>query len=701
MNDIIPEKLRYDRELSWLSFNYRVLQEAKDPINPLFERIRFLAIFSSNLDEFYRVRVASIKHILRMKEDESEGLDINYYEKLLKTINETVNCHQEEFGSIFREQIIPELNRNKIYLPDKHALTNEQYHFLEAVFRDELYPNLYPTWLNENQTLFITNRSLYFALKLREKTEKHGATRYAIINIPDKSGKKRFIELPGEAGSHHVVFVDDLVWLFVNQVYPGYEVEGCYAIKLSRDADLYLNDEMSGDLVEKIKSSLNKRQAGLPTRFLYDHTMPADMQEVLSKALGLAEDELNPGGRYHNFHDLFHFPFPDKPKLNFKPMPQLSHPALAGKNSAFEAIRKQDVALFFPYQGFDHVLNWLEEAVYDEQVKSIKITLYRVAKYSKVAEALIRAAKKGKQVTVFVEVKARMDELNNIEWLEEMRNCGVEILSPYDYWKVHSKLFVVERIENETSVFYAYLGTGNFNEKTTQFYCDVALLTADQRLTTEANKIFDYLRDLENQSFAPDHLLVAPANMRNRFTELMDREIQHAKAGSNASLFIKMNSLQDKQMIKKLHEASENGVKIRLLVRGVCCLKPGLKGSDRNIEIISIVDRFLEHSRVYIFENGGDEEVYLASADWMKRNLSRRVEVAFPVYSHQVHEQVKQMMELQWADNTKARIINNEQDNPYRQADNEQPVRAQYDFHKYLIAFDDQTSDFESNLKTS
>lgn len=682
--DTQTEKLRYDRELSWLSFNYRVLQEAKDPINPVFERIRFLAIFSSNLDEFYRVRVASIKHILRMREDENEGLDISYYDQLLKTINETVDQHQAEFGAIFREQIIPELKDHKIFLTDEHNLTSEQRNYLESMFFEELYLDLHPTWLNSVDSLFVKNRSLYFALKLRDKTDKQGVIHYAILNIPDKSGKKRFVELPGEDGSRQIMFVDDVVRLFIDQVYPDYEVEGCYAIKLSRDADLYLDEEMSGDLVEKIKSSLDKRQAGLPTRFLYDHTMPADMLLVLSEALELAEDELIPGGRYHNFHDLFHFPFPDDPDLNFKPMPQLSHPALAKENSAFEAIRKQDIALFFPYQGFDHVLNWLEEAVYDEQVKSIKITLYRVAKDSKVADALIRAAKNGKEVTVLVEVKARMDELNNIEWLEEMRECGVEILSPYEYWKVHSKLFVVERIENQESVFYAYLGTGNFNEKTTKFYCDVALLTADQRLTVEANRIFNYLRDLDNQSFESNHLLVAPANMRSGFNELMDREIKHAKAGLPASAFIKMNSLQDKKMIKKLHEASENGVKIRLIVRGVCCLKPGFKDPKSNIEIVSIVDRFLEHSRVYIFENGGNEEVYLASADWMKRNLSRRVEVAFPVYSKQIRDQVKQMMEIQWADNTKARIINDQQDNPYRLTNSGDKVRAQYRFYDYL-----------------
>ncbi len=690
MNTATTQGLRYDRELSWLSFNHRVLQEAKDPVNPLFERLKFLAIYSANLDEFFRVRVASIKYVCRLNEEECQDLDLDQYQNLLNEITGIVDQQQREFGQIFRDQIIPELARNKINLLGENELSAEQYEYLEAFFENKLKPNITPVWLGGTHASFLKNRSLYFALRLNEKEEKH-KDYYAIVNVPDQAGKKRFVELPQQNSTRFVMFVDDVVRLFKDRLIPDYEVNGCYGIKISRDADLHLDEEISGNVIENIKKSLEKREKGLPSRFLYDQEMPENMLEQLVSALGLERDEPIPGGRYHNFHDFFHFPYPDIPALSYDPMSSLSHPVLGNSNSAFEAIKQQDIALFFPYQGFDHVLNWLEEAVYDTQVRSIKITLYRVARDSKVADALIRAARNGKTVQVFVEVKAKMDELNNIEWLEEMQQCGVEILMPHEYWKVHSKLFVVERIENGQSLYYAYLGTGNFNEKTTRFYCDIALLTANQAITREANQIFDFLRDIDNNNLSPQELIVAPENMRTRFEELVDREIDHAKADRPASLFLKMNSLQDKKMIKKLYEASNAGVQIRLIIRGICCLIPGILGQSDHIQVISLLDRFLEHSRVYIFGNGGKEEVYLASADWMKRNLSRRVEVAFPVHDPEVRKDVKKMMDLQWRDNTKARLIDQEQVNHYQTENREQHVRAQYDLYDYLAIKEKKT----------
>ena len=683
MTTTLTEGLRYDRELSWLSFNHRVLQEAEDTANPLYERLKFLAIFSSNLDEFYRVRVASIKYLLRMKAAETDDLDIPYYHELLETINLTVDQQQEAFGRIFRKQIIPELRNHGINLLEAGQVSRAQLEQLEEQFFRDLYPHLEPLWLGGNDRPFLYNGALYFAVQLKA-SQKPQEEAFAIVNLPDQDGKKRFIELQGNDGSTAVLFVDEVVRLFIDRVFEGYQVTGCYAVKLSRDADLHLDEALRGDLVEKIKQSLEQRENGLPTRFLYDKEMPGILLEKLQTQLGLQEDELIPGGRYHNFDDLFHFPKAKDSSLYFDPMPPLSQPVLDQAHSTFQAIREQDVALFFPYHPFDYILNWLEETVNDPAVRSIKITLYRVAQNSKVADALIRAAKNGKEVTVFVEVKARMDELNNIEWLEEMRQSGVEILAPYEHWKVHSKLFVVEREEHGQLCYYAYLGTGNFNEKTTKFYADVALLTADQRLAGEANEIFEYLRDLDNRACQTQQLMVAPANMRSRFEELVQNEIDNARSGLPAYMRLKMNSLQDKGMIKKLYEASNAGVVIQLIVRGICCLIPGEPGKSENIRVVSILDRFLEHSRAYLFANGGEEVLYLASADWMKRNLSRRVEVAFPVHNPTIKRQVKAMLAYQWHDNTKARLINANQDNPYQTSNSQEHIRSQYDLYQFL-----------------
>lgn len=672
----------FNRDLSWLSFNFRVLQEARNPQVPLIERLRFLAIYSSNLDEFYRVRVAAHRHLMRLKKKTREKYALPP-KALVKKINTIVDKQQNELGEIFRNHVIPELAQYNIFIVDDTGLTTGQVEFAREFYKNEVSKFLNPVYLEENgEPPFLENKHLYFAAQLESMENNHPKIENVIVNIPTDN-IPRFIVLPSPADKHLVIQLDDVMRLALDILFPGKRVIHFYSIKLSRDAELYLEDEFSEDVVEKIKHSLQKRETGIPSRFLYDSAMPRHFLNVLKRVFHLESEDTVPGGRYHNFNDFFNFPAPDKPGLYFEKFPPLPHAGLGQYDSYFEAIAQKDFILHFPYQSYDAVIRFIEEASTDPGVESIKITLYRVAGESRVNLALIAAAKRGVAVTVFDEVQARFDEESNIYWGDELSKAGAKVMYSYENLKVHSKLCLVARREGKTLKRYAFLSSGNFNEKTARIYCDHGLLTADKRLTGEGDRVFAYL---ENRETIPafDHLLVAPFHLRKPLKALIDKEIANARAGNDARITLKINSLEDKKMIRKLYEASNAGVKIRIIVRGICCLVPGEEGMSKNIKVISIVDRFLEHARVYIFHNNGDEKIYVSSADWMKRNLSRRVEVAFPIYDKTIRKELKRLIKFQLKDNVRARKLNKTQSNPYKKAKRKQAIRAQYDTYYYL-----------------
>ena len=666
-------KKYFDRELSWLSFNYRVLQEAINVEVPLIERLRFLAIYSSNLDEFYRVRVASYIHVLAMQKDQGLEPDISV-KKLLKKIKKTVNKQQDEFGRIFREELIPLLKKEGIYLIDQTQINAEQKEFLDAYFKKEVESLLVVKILPENTTEFLENKGLYLAVESDLKNQ-------FLVNIPtDKTD--RFIILPSKDSEQVIIQLSDVLRLYLTELVGEPVSSECYALKLTRDAELYLEEEIAETIEERISSSLHKRDLGSPSRFLYDERMPKLMLKEFRKKFGVKKNEVIPGGRYHNFNDFFGLPVKADSRMVYDNFDAINHPKLADKNY-IETIAKGDIVLHFPYQNYNHVLEFIEEAANDVLVEEINITLYRVAEDSRVCKALIKAKELGKKVTVFNEVKARFDEELNMHWGEKMKAAGIDVLYSFDEIKVHSKICLIKRREGKSLVDYAYFGTGNFNEATAKIYCDHALLTKNVDLTNELNKVFEFLKgNIKAPTFK--HLLVAPFNMRNQFEALIDNEIAHVEAGRIGKMTLKMNSLQDKQMILKLYEASNAGVNITIIVRGICCLIPGVEDMSKNIKVISIVDRYLEHGRIYWFNNDGNEMLYLASADWMTRNLSRRVEVGFPILEKSLSDEIKTLINLQLKDNVKARSLNKTQSNPYKKSTAKTKVRAQFDFYHFL-----------------
>ncbi|HLF13730.1 MAG TPA: polyphosphate kinase 1 [Bacteroidota bacterium] len=712
------------RDLSWLSFNHRVLQEAADRRNPLYERIKFLAIYSSNLDEFFRVRVPSQRALLELKKKTAKKLDFDPQEVLTR-IRKVVTLQQEEFGDIFRNSIRRELRRNRIAIVNDTELNPDRRAEVLKYFHETVAPHLHPVFLIPGrESPFLENRALYLVIRLLkkpavdtpEKTPEDDSTQFVLMEIP-VGPLGRFYELPYDGKLHCVMFLDDVVRAGLPEFFPQHEVKGARAVKLSRDAELYIDDEFSGDLVEKIRKAIGKRKEGLPSRLLYDQDLSKKTLSVLVNFFHF-QDDLVPGGRYHNFHHFFDFPNPIGPKLMFEPwetvdpgiegytppddippadrVPEAAGPAPPGAETSGEpkpvkppagslmaAIRRRDILLYYPYHSYMTVVDFLREAADDTAVTAIEITLYRVARDSKVVLQLIRAARAGKSVTAFVEVKARFDEESNFYWAEELQKAGARIFYSFPGLKVHAKLCLVSRREHDTPVGYGYLATGNFNENAARQYTDFGLFTADPRITDEMQKVFNILERRKQQGEF-GHLLVSPYAMRDRLDELIDREIRNAAEGKEASIVAKMNSLEDRKIIARLYEAGEAGVKISLIVRGICCLVPSAKGPGKNIEVVSIVDRFLEHARVYMFHNGGDEQVYLSSADWMNRNLSHRIEAAFPVYDPEIKKKIRAIIDIQLKDTVKARTINKAQDNKYRKGAPE--VRAQYAIREYLGA---------------
>ncbi len=677
-----------NREISWLSFNYRVLQEAKDKSNPIYERIKFLAIYSSNLDEFFRVRVASLRSLLRLKKKSTDKLDFEPAE-LLKQIHLIVNKQQEEFGEIFRNQIILELNQNDICLVDGKQLNDKQKEFIEDYFQVNAVQYIEPIPLVKSEIPpFLRNGGLYYVVKLSKKTDEEDKNKpkikyaYELVQIPSQH-LQRFVIIPGKDHKTRIILLDEIIKQNLHLIFPGYKIEDSYSIKLTRDAELYIEDEFTGSLLNKIRKGLSKRSTGVPSRFLYNNAIPNQFLKYVKSALQLDNDDMVPGGRYHNFNDFFGFPNPGLQNLEYKPLIPLNHKEIDNSGNIFEAIKQGDKALFFPYQTYNYVIELLNKAADDPDVTSIKITQYRVAKDSEIINSLIKAVSNKKEVVVFVELKARFDEERNIKWAEEMEKAGVKVYYSFPGLKVHAKIALVTRKESNDFVKYAYLGTGNFNEKTARIYGDIGLFTCQKEITNEIENVFGFLSN-KNFNYKFDHLLVAQFNMRNKFIALIENEIQLAKQGKKTAITLKMNSLEDKKMIKKLYEASNAGVKIDIIIRGICCLVPGIKGQSENINIISILDRYLEHARLYIFNNDGNELIYCASADWMKRNLSRRVEVGFPIYDEKIKSDIKHTIDLQLNDCKKARIIDKENLNNYLSAGSGHQISSQEAAYNYF-----------------
>ncbi|MFT6336777.1 MAG: polyphosphate kinase [Saprospiraceae bacterium] len=684
------------RDISWLAFNYRVLQEAKDPSVPLFERIKFLAIYSSNLDEFFRVRVANHRSLLRTGKKTRSSLDFEPAE-ILSKILKIVNSQQEEFSRIFEKEIIPELAKNNINILRRKKLNEEQQEFIEDYFKDNMLPFVQPVLLVENKIKpFLNTGALYLAMHLEEITSQNKKPQYAVVKIPSDH-LPRFIELsPRNEGEHDIIVIDDIVRHNVRLLFPGYDIIDTYSIKLTRDAELYIDDEYSGDLISKIKKSLNKRNVGVASRLVHDRSVPKKMLDFLSEVFELSQYDKSPEGRYHNNADFFGFPNFGMNHHKDNPQPPLPVPHLENANSIFDVIKKKDQLLHVPYQSYNPVIKFFEDAANDPNVTHIKIIQYRVAKVSKIMDALRLAVKNGKQVSAFVEIKARFDEAANLIWGEKLEEAGVRVHYSMPGVKVHSKIAIVRRIENDKARLYVHLSTGNFHEDTAKIYSDIGIFTADKRLTSEAARLFTYLETKTKPTRKFEYFGVGQFNLKPLLIELIKNEIKNAEKGKEAHITLKMNSIHDEEMIRLLYEASQKGVKVQMIIRGICSLVPGVKGVSDNIKAISIVDRYLEHARIFMFHNNGKEKMYLSSADWMVRNLHRRIETMFPILDPDIQNTIKDLINIQLFDNVKARYIHYSKNNEYRTETSDLAVRSQVESYYYMKRF---TDSFESDNK--
>lgn len=672
-----------NREVSWLYFNDRVLQEAADKSVPLVERIRFLAIFSSNLDEFYRVRVATLNRLSNLNTRSKAILGFSP-RKILNQIKNIVVRQERKFNHLYEDVIVKELERERIFLINETQLNVTRGSFVREYFREKILSTLVPVMINKNEPFpELKDRAIYLFVRLVHTKNKE-KSRFALIEIPtDVSG--RFIVLPETNNLKFITLIDDIVRYCLDDIFFIFEYDSieAYSVQLTRDAELNLDIQVSEKFIDALSKSLLKRGKGKPMRLLYDTDMPLDMLTYLVAELDLTADGLIPGNRYHNFKDFISFPNVGRPELEYPKLVPLPVNELSSVSSIFAQISRKDYLINLPYQSFDYIIHFLREAAIDPKVREIKITLYRLAENSRIIHALINAAKNGKKVSCMLELKARFDEQANIYWTNRLEEEGVVVNYGMPDYKVHSKICLIRRIEKGKDRYYANLATGNYNEKTAKLYCDHSLFTANPLITSELVTFFD---GLQKQVFysAYKHLIVSPLESRQKINTLINKEIKTSKAGKNASIILKMNSLTDVPIIEKLYEASNAGVKIKLIIRGMCCLVPGIAGFSENIEVISIIDRYLEHARVWIFGDGGKQNVYLSSADMMARNLDHRVEVGFPILDAEIRSEILDIINIQLKDNTKAREINELNNNRYRKTGTKTLSRAQTDIYTYL-----------------
>lgn len=670
-----------NRELSWLTFNERVLQEAQDKNIPLMQRLRFLGIFSNNQDEFIKIRMANIVRLNKARNRKNPKFTGGYTAKeLLPLVNHQVSEGQKKFTQTY-DEILEEMENNGVYVVNEKQLSKKQKQFCHEYFSSVISPRLVPLIIRKTiQMPFLRDNNIYHAIKMCSG-KSCDSPRYAIIQIPVSSACPRFIVLPSEKDRNDIIFLDDIIRLCLDEIFFmfNYKSISAYTFKLIRDAYLTLDDDISKSLLEKVEDGLQNRLHGKPVRLVYDKEMPKDLLDIIASKLKLKDDELDAGGRYHLMRDLMKFPKvrPDLESVNLEP---LQHPDIKQFSSIFNVINKKDILLNYPYHTFNHFIDFLREAAIDPKVESIYITLYRTAERSKVINTLINAAKNGKKVVVLLELFARFDEEQNIENSELLQKEGVKVIHGVSGLKVHSKIVLVERKDKS----FVYVGTGNFNESTAQIYGDYGLFTCNTQIVSDAIAVFDFLLNT-HKHFSCKQLLVAPYYMRGVFEKLIKQEIKNAQSGKRAYIYAKFNSLTDENMIKLLYKASQSGVEIRLIVRGSCCLQPQVKGLSDNIRIISIVDRYLEHARLTIFHNGGNEKIYIMSADWMTRNLDRRVEVGIPVLDKKIKQTIKDVFAIQWADNEKARDLTILGRNEYIEQGENPPCRSQialYDYYK-------------------
>lgn len=680
----------FNRDISWLSFNHRVLEEAKDPALPLYERIKFLAIYSNNLEEFYQVRVSYYRQLLKNTELIPAKIEEVKPASILHQINDIVSEYQVEFSEIFENQIIPELSGNGIILLDKNStLTEDQEKEVKEIFMTEILSVLQPVLLLKKRIRpFLKTGQGYIVMEMvvkesENKLESNPRIRYGLVKVPTDHNISRFIELQPFEGKHYIMFLEDAIMRHANKIFTGYTVEDWYSIKLTRDADLEYDEYDEEELINAIGKISSSRTLGKPNRFLYDRKMPHKLLSYLMQTFKIGNDILIQGDSYHNFRDFFNFPNPLSPFLENEKLTPQRIPELDGYKWMNKAIDKKDYLLSVPYQSYDYFLRFLEQAAQDDSVTEIKAMQYRVADRSAVVNALMNAAENGKKVTVFVELKARFDEEANLQYAAEMTKAGIHIIYSIPGLKVHAKIALIIRNKKKFPKLLdqAYLGTGNFNEKTARLYSDHGLFTSHIGIISDLKKMFLYLEE-QVQDIRFKHILVPNFNLINHFGQLISREIENVKHGKKGYILLKMNGLQDPHMVDMLYRASEAGVKIDLIIRGICILKPGKKFS-KNIRIIRIIDRFLEHSRVYVFHNNGHPSVFLGSADWMKRNLNARVECVFPVYDLDLKKELIDILNIQLADNVKACEIGTRGENIRIQNDLPK-IQAQLAIYEYF-----------------
>lgn len=688
------QKYRYiDREKSWLAFNGRVLQEAADTTVPLLDRVRFIGIFSNNLDEFFRVRYAAVRRLALSGKSGEKVLGGISAKQLIKEITAIVIKQQSDSLDILND-IQQELARENVFIVNEEQISEEQGVYIKEFFIQKVSPALVTIILNDLAEFpSLKDTSGYLAVKLVMKPE--GKTsilqlkkvkpevRYAIIELPKTLS--RFVVLPADDGKQYVMMLDDVIRHNLSSIFNifDYESISAHMIKVTRDAQLDIDSDVSKSMLQKIATSVKERSEGEVVRFVYDEQIDKDTLKFFIKHMGIdSSDSVIPGGRYHNRRDYMSFPNLGRFDLLYKQKPVLPVRGLSLEGSIFHRIAKKDYLINAPYQSFSYIIKFLREAALDPKVTAIKITLYRLAKNSQIVSSLINAARNGKKVTVQIELQARFDEVSNISYSELMQEEGIELIFGIKGLKVHSKICVIERIENGKLKRYGFISTGNFNETTARIYTDVTLLTAHQGIMKDVSRVFEFF-DVNYRVQRYKHLLVSPQYTRARFYKLIDREILNAHMGKSAYINLKMNSLSDFDMIDKLYDASNAGVKIKLQVRGICSLVPGVKGMSENIEAISIVDNFLEHSRVYIFGNGDNPEVYISSADFMTRNLDGRVEVTCPIYDPEKKAELIENFEVGWSGNVKARFHSEKLDNRYRDRGEGPVFRAQFETYDY------------------
>ncbi|MFV0544716.1 MAG: RNA degradosome polyphosphate kinase [Bacteroides sp.] len=675
----------FKRDISWLSFNYRVLLEAKDDRLPLYERINFISIYSSNLEEFYKIRVADHKAVASGVM-ESDDETVQSACQLVDEINQEVNRQLDDRVFIYEKEILPDLAKNHIIFYQSQDVEPFHKSFIVKFFKEEIFPYLQPVPISKgNIVSFLRDNRLYLAIRLYTK-QSTGKTNpeYFVMKLPH-SKVPRFIELPYHEGKYYIMYIEDIIKANLRLIFPGYTIDSSYCIKISRDADILIDDNVGNDtLVKQLKEKVKKRKIGAVCRFVYERAMPDDFLDFLIHAFNISQDEVILGDKHLNLEDLCRLPNPNKSiKQLEKPQP-LKIKQFSNQESIFKYVEQRDLLLYYPYHSFDHFIHFLYEAVHDPYTKEIMITQYRVAENSRVINTLISAAQNGKKVTVFVELKARFDEENNLVTAQMMEACGIKIIYSIPGLKVHAKVVLVCRkgAAEEKVPDLGYVSTGNFNEQTATLYADCGLFTSHEGINKDLYHLFRTLQGRKNAKFK--NLLVTRFNLIDELNDLISKEIDLAKSGKKGRIVLKMNALQDTSMINRLYEASIEGVEIDLIVRGICCLIPGQTYS-KNIRVTRIVDTFLEHARIWYFGNNGAPKLFMGSPDFMKRNLYRRIEAVTPIYDESLRQELINMLSIQLCDNQKACFVDHQLKNVFkRKPRSKESIRAQYALYNYI-----------------